>query len=158
MPRWEHKTKPIDWLIGHVLYDGDDCLAWPYGKDGKGRGSIYLDGRNLIAPREMCRRAYGEPPTRKHHAAHSCGKGHEGCINPKHLSWKTPLENRHDMVRHGTLLQGQDHPGARLTEAQIKEIRSLKGKTGPTELAKRFGVLKGSIANIFSGKSWAWLE
>lgn len=33
----------------------------------------------------MCELVYGKPPMPKHQAAHNCGKGNLGCINPKHL-------------------------------------------------------------------------
>jgi hypothetical protein len=54
------------------------------------------------ATRVMCKLAHGPAPTPKHHAAHSCGKGHEACINPKHLRWATPRENAADAKLHGT--------------------------------------------------------
>lgn len=50
----------------------------------------------------MCQKAHGDPPSPKHDAAHSCGRGHEGCVNPNHLSWKTKKQNQADRITHGT--------------------------------------------------------
>jgi hypothetical protein len=59
-------------------------------------------GDTLYAHRLMCQLAHGDPPTPDHIAAHSCGRGHEGCVNPNHLSWKTYSENELDKRVHGT--------------------------------------------------------
>jgi hypothetical protein len=82
--------------------------------------------------------AHGEPPTARHEAAHSCGKGHLGCVHPGHLSWKTRNENRADMVRHGMLPRGTIVSTNKLTEDQVREIRSRMGSETGMALAAEF--------------------
>jgi hypothetical protein len=84
-----------------LQHTSDECLTWPYGKARDGYGMVWIDGRKVIASRYVCKRAHGAPPTPKHEAAHSCGKGHEACIAQGHLSWKTPAENAADKLVHG---------------------------------------------------------
>jgi hypothetical protein len=99
------------WLRQHATYASDDCLTWPYGQSSSGHGSVTLNGYKTSASRAMCLLAHGLPPD-GHEAAHSCGKGHLGCVNPRHLRWATRLENVHDAMRHGTTSKGQKHSQA----------------------------------------------
>lgn len=146
------------WLAEHVNYQGDDCLKWPFPVKSHGRGVASVEGRAMSAPRAMCTLAHGEPPTPQHEAAHSCGKGHEGCVSPKHLSWKTTSENRMDMAEHGTLPRGEDVNTAKLTEDQVREIRRMGKSMSSPEIGKLFGVSRYTVWEIQTRRSWAWLD
>lgn len=139
-------------------YEGDECLIWPYGKGTDGYGAMTANGKSIGAHRYICQMAHGDPPTPKHHAAHSCGKGQIGCVNPNHLSWKTNQENMDDMVAHGNSLRGENNPSSKLTEADVKEILLLKGKTSKSAVARMFSVSRPTISRIYSGRNWAWVE
>src|SRR3569833_517171 len=95
------KGRGITWLREHVNYDGPECLIWPWTRDGQGRGAVGIDGKLLRAHRVMCELVHGPAPTQEHHAAHSCGNGHNACVHPMHLSWKTKEENAQDRVQDG---------------------------------------------------------
>src|SRR6185312_1870651 len=78
------KGKTFQWLLDHMGHHGDACMPWPFSKDGRvGRGGLTYRGKSYWAHRLMCELAHGAPPTPKHQAAHNCGKGHYGCVNPK---------------------------------------------------------------------------
>lgn len=133
------KGKGIDLLRSLVSYQGDDCVDWPYSKGIDGYGRLGFQKKIYTANRLMCILAHGEPPTPKHYAAHSCGNGHLGCVNPRHLSWKTVRENEADKREHGTAGGGR---GSRttLTMEQIADIRANKGIVPIRELARRHGL------------------
>jgi transposase len=134
------------WLLAHVDYQGDECLPWPFSVDRRvGRGMVGYNGATYWAHRFMCELAHGKPPTPKHQAAHECGKGHYGCVNPRHLKWKTNSENQLDRRRNGNMLRNRNGPRPTLTEAQIDEILSLKGKMTQVAIAKKFGVSLGCV-------------
>lgn len=138
-------------------YEGDDCLIWPYTRAGAGYGLMHRGGKAIIVSRAVCEEINGPPPTESHQAAHSCGKGHLGCVTKGHLSWKTPIDNQADRLTHGTLPRGERHGQSKLTEADVREIRSLKGKETQRAIAKRFGISRPNVSNIQRGWKWSWL-
>lgn len=141
-----------------VLHASDECLPWPFGKGPAGyAGMVLIDGKKVLASRYVCELVNGPPPTPEHEAAHSCGKGHEACIAPGHLVWKTHAENEADKLIHGTHGRGERNSKAKLTEAAVREILSLKGKETNPNLASRFGVVPQTISNIHTGRSWSWI-
>lgn len=128
------------WLLGHVSHTGDACVPWPFSHDTKGYPQVSGNGVKK-ANRVMCELAHGEPPTPKHQAAHSCGN--RGCINPRHLSWKTQSENEADKRIHGTLNPNNWGSKGKLTPDQIEQIRT--SRLSNVELAAAFGVNRGTI-------------
>jgi hypothetical protein len=147
--------EPAEYFLNSVVpYTGAGCLFWPYGKDGDGYGAVRIDGKQRIVSRLTCELKNGPPPTPKHEAAHSCGNGHLGCVNPHHLSWKTSAENQADKTKHGTLPQGERHGSAKINDNQAREIIGLKGILPRSEIAKRYGLSPVTIGDIHRGKTW----
>lgn len=137
--------KAFKWLQDHRSYSGDDCLIWPFARIRKwGYGQLGYNGRHMYAHRAMCELVHGPAPSDKHHATHECGKGHEGCVNPRHLSWKTVTGNLLDRRRHGTVGRPTDF-ARKLSAEQIKAARLLKGQMTQDEIATAFGVQRGTI-------------
>jgi hypothetical protein len=146
-------TEP--WLNEHVGYEGDDCLIWPFQRlQDSGMAAVRYKGKQCVASRVMCVLAHGKPPTDRHHAAHSCGNGHLGCMNPKHLSWKTPAENAADKVLHGTQPRGEACWNAKLSEAAVREIRALSGKLSHAKIGKQFGICHAVAGRVIRGEIW----
>jgi hypothetical protein len=85
-----------------LKFDGEECLLWPYSKNGVGYGQIRQGSAKLLVHRIACEDANGPAPSDLHEAAHNCGFGHAGCCNPTHLRWATRTENRADIKAHGS--------------------------------------------------------
>ena len=150
--------EPLAWLQRHVVYSCDDCLIWPYSKSSTGRAVIYFRGASTTAHRVMCVLAHGEPPAPQLDAAHSCGNGHLGCVNPRHLRWATRRENTEDSAEHGTMARGEHFPRARLRDADVEEIfRQLATETNK-DIAARFGIDPSYVSQIRHGKRRAWMK
>lgn len=133
----------------------DDCIPWPFGSHSNGYGAVIFEGRQITASRAVCIMAHGAPQDADLHAAHSCGNGHKGCVNPRHIRWDTPSGNHADRARHGTLLAAERHPRAKLTNEQVFEIRKLCA-TGQSRasIAKDMGVSRTTVNLIANGKTW----
>jgi hypothetical protein len=170
--RWLAHEDPLGGGTGHgeaqrfyrevVLTDergpSDPCLIWPFWKVRNGYAMLHQrEGNGRIVSRVLCEEVYGPPPTPDHQAAHSCGKGHLACVTKGHLSWKTIIDNRADMVRHGTRLYGEKQARAKLTQADVDEIRRLRGIVVQRELAQIYGVTQALISHIQIGRVWRGL-
>jgi hypothetical protein len=142
----------IRWIEENAGFAGDECLIWPFGRNETGRGVV----RRTSAPRAMCTEAHGAPPSNNHHAAHSCGNGHIGCVNPRHLRWATPAENERDKLVHGTLRRGEAINTSKLSPNDVLAIR--RSALSGVALARQFGVTPAAISSIRTRKAWAWLE
>lgn len=146
MTRRHLKWRNLDWLTDRVNHSGAECLIWPFSKNQKGYGQVSIGPGDIRkAHRVMCTLAHGEPPTPKHLASHTCGNGHLGCVNPKHLRWQTNSENQLDRRRHGTSQSDVGTNPRKLSKQSIAEIKFLRGKVTTLELAKRYGVVHGTI-------------
>lgn len=141
-----------------VHFQSDECLIWPFYRSRAGYGIVTKDGRKQHASRVVCEIVNGPPPSPDHQAAHLCGKGHLGCVNPRHLSWKTVIENHADKRIHGTVNRGSRNGRAKIKESDIKAIRSLKNKMTTNQVAKMFDIPRGTAWNILNNKSWQWVR
>jgi len=81
------------------------------------------------------------------------------CCNPNHLYAGTAQDNMDDVVErsrrtwHGQ--KGEFHPRAKLTEEQVRFIRSQVFRRGDrTRIAKRFGVSVSLVGMIINRKVW----
>ena len=72
------------------------------------------------------------------------------------LQWGTPLENTHDRIRHGTMPRGTCHHAAKLTEDQVRKIRTEEDTN--KAIAAKYGITSSAVSNIKNRKSWAWLQ
>lgn len=140
-----------------IPFAGDECLTWPFGTNGVGYGTFHINRKAVSAHVHVCTTVHGDRPSRDHEAAHTCGNGHRGCCNPRHLRWATRKENKDDMNRHGTSPRGRQNPQSRLTEADVRSIRSMKGAKTERQIAEQFGVAPGTIGAIHRRKIWGWL-
>lgn len=78
------------------------------------------------------------------------------------LRYCTRKENAADTRRHGRLLLGERHPGAKLTRVQAQEILDLAAMPGkrPSQsaVAARYGVSPGLVQCIWSRRQWKSLD
>jgi hypothetical protein len=148
------RNRCIPWLEAHAAHDGDDCLTWPFRNSSEGRAQVKVGGHTKMAARVMCEMAHGKPPTLDHEAAHSCGKGHLGCVNPKHLRWATTVENKADMIEHGTRIRGEKCWNAKLTESAVLAIRELAHTTPKPAIAAMFEINTYHVTRIIRGERW----
>lgn len=149
----------LAFLEDALVSETDDCIPWPFSRTTQGSGRIYICGKFHVAARVVCRRVHGAPPTPEHETAHNCGKGHEGCVNPRHLRWATRVENQADRLIHDTHSRGERHGASKLSESDVLDIRKRVG-AGETKasLAREYELHPTTVGQIVSRKRWAWLD
>lgn len=71
------------------------------------------------------------------------------------LAWGTSAENKADMIEHGTRLEGERHPLAKLTADQVSQIRS-RYDAGELQrvLAEEYGISQTQVSRICRGVRW----
>lgn len=143
------------WLLAHATHGGEECLIWPFSAE-IGYGQFMHEQRHYYAHRYMCELVNGPPPTPEHQAAHSCGKGRLGCVNPKHLEWKTHGENQRDRKRHGTKALGWHARWGKgkFTPEQDAQIREMSKTMTRVAIARHFGVTHSTIQYRLYGGSY----
>lgn len=117
-------------------------------------------GRRDITVHRLVALAFiGPPPTERHQVAHYDGNGKNNHYS--NLRWATAKENCQDRKRHGRQPEGERHPDAVLTVANVLEIRAtLKAGGGRfpygtrVGFARRFGISEEAIRAASLGKSW----
>lgn len=141
-------------FVRAIPLTGNECVTWPFATNGAGYAQIYMSGRKKLVSRVVCEAVNGPPPTLGHVAAHECGKGHQACVAPWHLKWKTPAENTADMYDHGTASYGEKH-SKKLTQNDVYAIRDLAETQAQSEIAHHFGISQTAVSKIIRRKIWA---
>lgn len=133
-----------------------ECVIWPFGTKSDGYGQIKLDGKSVVVSRLLCGIVHGEPPDSTMEAAHKCGNGARGCVNPKCLYWATKAENEADKRRHGTILRGEKNGNCKLTDPQADDIRR---DTRPVKvIASDYGINRSHVYRIKSGVNRSFIK
>ena len=131
----------------------DDCILWPFSQRGHGYG---VTARNKGVHVVVCEHFHGPRPDGMD-ACHS-HTGNRHCINPRHLRWDTRAANVADAIAHGTVARGERNGHAKLTEAQVTEMRERYKGGGISQraLAREYEVSQSTVKDILAGRRWGW--
>ena len=146
-------SKSLEYFNRCMKSETDDCILWKYGVSPYGYGQVGVDGKLIRAHRLALLKTVGEPPEGKPYALHSCRN--KACFNPRHLRWGNQAENMADRVKDGTSSIGELHGRCKLKEAQVLSIY-MDGRRHRI-IAEEYGVVRRTIGDIKSGKSWSFL-
>lgn len=161
---WHSTDRRIDYdalIKDWVARDTDECIIWPFYLGPKGYGKVLINGVSHTASRYVCMKVHGQPPDADYEAAHECGNGHVGCVNPNHLTWKTRAMNVADKAYHRSmpfrpprLPQGEP----KYRRLRVEEVISIKGRLSEAplkEVAREFDLHVRTIKRIANGRSYA---
>ena len=127
-----------------------NCWLWTGSCNIYGYGRFNYNGKKAYAHRFAYELEEGPIPAGLV-MRHKC-VGTRNCVNPAHLETGTHKENMLDKIRDGTLAKGEEHGSAKLTQAQVDEIRGSDEKQAV--LALRYGVNQSTISDIKNNKIW----
>jgi hypothetical protein len=128
-----------------------DCWLWQATKNKDGYGHF---GVAASLPRKAHRVSYEmfceEIPAGKI-ICHRCDN--PSCVNPDHLFVGSHADNSRDRDDKGRQALGRRNGKSRLSEDDIPEIRASSLSERAT--AKQFGVHRGTVNAIKSGRTWS---
>lgn len=146
--------RAIDKNGASVTPVGTPCWLWTEGVSPRGYGKVWWKGKTECSSR-VAWMIYKGPIPDSMLVLHKCDT--PSCVNPEHLFLGNHKINAADKVAKGRAHSG-DHHGeksgrAKLTETQVKAIRSDPRRHGP--VAHDYGVDPSTICDIRNRKLWA---
>ena len=148
---------------GSVLGNIGGCWEWLGYRNANGYGRFCVNGKPELAHRVSWQIHFGEIPKRDDYhgwcVCHACDN--PACVNPAHLFLGSHSDNMKDRCDKGLRPcgyadwpRGSAHPGAKLTEDQVREIRANDGRLSHQKLAAVYGVCRAHIGLIMNRKTW----
>jgi len=152
-PKGRSIRAKIDFFRAMIKISDSGCWEWQ-GQVGRNFYGVMEIGCLTIRPHRFSFVIFnGREP--EHCVCHHCDN--RRCVNPDHFFDGTYRDNRRDCVRKNrhSPPKGELNHKAKLTEANVREIRASKERT--IVLAQKFGVSPESIQNVMAGRTWSHL-
>lgn len=127
------------------------CWLWTGVKDIDGYGKTNVRSKLIRSHRLFYELFKGPVPSDKF-VCHSCDN--PPCVNPEHLHLGTNQQN-HLEKRERKRIHGERNPNSRVTEKDVREMRSLYPSLKLLDLSKKFGISMTQVSNIVRHKSWS---
>ncbi len=145
----------LPYFLGAIeSHNSNECLIWPFAKDGGGYGMLHFERRLVKAHRLAFKIAYGHWPTPK--GCHSCDT--PACFNFRHIFEGTQTQNLRDASNKGRTSRGQDCHSSKLSPDLVRQIRAeyihADGRYGYGTLAVKYNVCFATIRDIIKRKIW----
>lgn len=153
-------TKPLLDRFLEKVRKTETCWWWEASKDSCGYGRIGYNGKSHKASRIAFILFRGPIPDGQC-VCHTCDN--PACVNPEHLFLGSRKDNSQDMARKGRspsqrnpeIVQGENHPLAKVTKNDVLEIRRLcQNGHNQDKVAAMFGLKQSQVSNIHRRKTW----
>lgn len=148
----------MDRFLEKVEFDTNGgCWLWSGALEYGGYGIFSIRRRSVRAHRFSFTRHHGREPVGM--VLHKCDV--PACVNPLHLFEGDHQANMDDMRAKGRAAaqRGEDGPSARLTEADVLSMRSMR-KRGESyaQIAARFAISEAGARYAVTGANWGHVE
>lgn len=133
------------------------CWWWTGGGHERGYGRIGRGRRDsgVASATHVALMIVGRPVPDGMFACHTCDN--PACVNPAHLFAGTHIDNMRDMDAKGrrTIRCGESSPTSKLTEMQVRDMRSRFDRFDNAAIGRNFGVSKETVRKIRAGLLWS---
>lgn len=137
------------WARVNIIFSADACWEWQDNRSLQGYGRFSHDGKREVASRIAYRLVYG-PFDEELQVCHRCDN--PPCVRPNHLFLGDHELNQKDKVSKGRAPWGENHGQAKLSEVQVREIRSLD--LPDKDIATMYGICLDYINAIRNRRAW----
>ncbi|MDJ0319796.1 HNH endonuclease [Pseudarthrobacter sp. PS3-L1] len=150
-PRDAGLDERLRWTGWTVTATG--CWEWDGNRRNGGYGEV-ATGQGAAVASRAAYLAWVGPIPEGVHICHQCDN--PPCINPAHLFPGTRLVNMQDALQKGRLRQGEESPKAKLTAADVTEIKRIyaTGAMSQKAVGEMFGISQSNISFIVRGRTW----
>ncbi len=154
---------------GDVVRISTGAILRPAPRNGSGYLAVSLwesgKGRSWFVHQIVALTFHGPRPSPKHDASHDDGNKLNNDFT--NIRWKTKVENERDKIRHGTHIRGERNGFAKLSDAQVAEIKTIVAtlpkstgrcrlkKGALPELARKYGVTASRIRALLHPNHWS---
>lgn len=171
--QYTRRPRPVADRFWSKVNKTDDCWEWTGGLVS-GYGTINIDKRTYKAHR-LSWIIHNGPIPDGMFICHHCDN--RRCVRPDHLFVGTASDNMRDMVSKGRhpyptgddhparkdgsfILRGEQNPIAKLTEDDVRAIRSEYARGGISQqaIADRYGVSQPVISSIIRREWWRHVQ
>lgn len=143
----------------------DECWEWIGSLESSGYGNLSESGKQNSAHRQAWELENEDPGD--DWVLHKCDN--KKCCNPNHLYLGDHTQNMADAWERGLMTPnnnlppadergGEREPGAKLTEEEAKEVKSMIGDFTQTEIAEKFGITQTTVSRIKLGQTWSHVD
>lgn len=140
------------WSLVRLRLRATACWEWG-GETTERYPRFKLGARRYTVGRVAYAIAYGYVPEDVF-VCHHCDN--PKCVRPDHLFLGSATENMADKMQKGREARGERVGGAKLTEAQVKDI--LASPKTAREIGTEFGVGKSTVGKIRTGVNWKHIQ
>jgi hypothetical protein len=159
---WANSAKTLEEKFWpRFAQDAAGCWEWAGARTKAGYGQLHHKGLALYAHRVSWELHYGPIPPNAD-VCHTCDR--PACVRPDHLFVGSHAQNMADSKAKGRNSTigigphiGEAHPGAKLTEADVRAIRARSSERH-SAIARDFAVSRPTITAIMTGRNWAHVE
>ena len=144
-----------DFWLNVDVRSSSECWNWKKSCHQRGYGQFCSDYKIYRSHRFAYEDAHGPIPQGLL-VRHSCHNPR--CCNPEHLSVGTSADNTSDKISAGRQPRGSSIRSSKLTEAEVLEIRSLRGKMYQRDIALKFNITQANVSSIMRRQTWAHLQ
>lgn len=148
---------PVERFFAQTGRSGE-CLVWTGTilKTGYGRFSRGRKAEGSVAAHRYAWELVHGPIPDGLLVLHKCDNPR--CVDVEHLFLGTHADNMADKKAKGRQVRGERAPKAKLTEAQVLELRAeAAAGARVSALARKYGIDRNSVAKIIARKNWSHL-